>query len=77
MKKYNEIRLDDKDKEDDIVIDGVDIHLENMNDRCWWLGVYKGNKRNAFWICTKRGKITVRLDENELKSKIVPYENLN
>ena len=77
MKKYNEIRLDDKDKEDDIVIDGVDIHLENMDDRCWWLGVYKGNKRNTFWICTKRGKITVRLDENELKSKIVPYENLN
>ena len=65
--KLNEIRLDNKGNFDDIVID--DVHLENMDDKSWWLGIYRGNKRISFWISSK-SKIKVSLQENEIKTKI-------
>ena len=69
MKKYNEIRTRDG-KEDDIVISNVDIHLEDMDGKNWWLGVYKGNKRTTFRIRSK-SKITVETEDNELGSKLI------
>ena len=24
---------------DELVMSGVDIHIEQMNDRCWWIGI--------------------------------------
>ena len=47
MKKYNEVRTRNG-KEDDIVISNVDIHLEDMDGKNWWLGIYKGKKRTTF-----------------------------
>ena len=72
MTKSNEIRLDEKGNLDDIVID--EVHLEDMNGKCWWLAVYRGKKRTAFWIESK-SKITVRLQDNELGTKVVPWED--
>ena len=69
MKKYNEIRTRDS-KEDDIVIDDVSVHLEDMDGKSWWLGLYRGKKRATFWISSK-SKIDVRLEENELKLKFI------
>ena len=68
--KYNEIRLR-KGKLDDIAID--DLHLEDMDGKNWWLGLYRGNKRISFWIRSK-SKITVEIQENGLKSKIIEQE---
>ncbi len=67
MKKYNEVRTRNG-KEDDIVISGVNIHLEDMDGKNWWLGVYKGNKRTTFRISSK-SKIMVRIEEDELELK--------
>ena len=67
--KYNEIRTRDG-KEDDIVISGVDIHLEDMDGKNWWLGVYKGNKRTTFRISSK-SEITVKTEANELDLKFI------
>ncbi len=64
MKKYKEVRTRDG-KEDDIVISGVDVHLEDMDGKNWWMGIYDGKKRTTFWISSK-SRITVKLEENEL-----------
>lgn len=69
MKKYNETRTRNS-KEDDIVISDADIHLEDMDGKNWWLGVYKGNKRTTFRIRSK-SKITVKTEENELGLKFI------
>lgn len=77
MKKvYNEIRLA-KGKPDDIVIDNVDLHLEDMNGNSWWLGAYsrkqgdfKKDVRTSFWIYSK-SKITVTVQDNLMKTKII------
>ncbi len=68
MKKYNEVRTK-MGKADDIVIDEVNIHLEDMDGKNWWLGVYKGKKRATFWIKSK-SKIIVKLEEDELGLKL-------
>ena len=75
MKKYNEIRLDREQKNDDIVIDCDSIHLERMDNNFWWLGIYKGKKRTAFNIFATESGIDVELVENGLKSKIIHLEN--
>lgn len=67
MEKYNEVRTRNG-KADDIVIDDVNIHLEDMDGKNWWLGVYRGKKRATFWIRSKN-KINIRLEENELGLK--------
>lgn len=79
--KYNEIRLDESKSFDDIAIDN--LHLEDMNGKNWWLGIYrevkdkrfkKGIKymRTSFFI-TSKSKITVSLQDNQLNTKIIPW----
>lgn len=65
-KKYFEIRTR-KGRLDDLVFDDVDIHLEDMNGKTWWLGVYKKgtSKRLAFRIKSK-SKITLQIQEQDL-----------
>lgn len=69
MKKYNEVRTRNS-KADDIVIDDVDIHLEDMDGKNWWLGIYRGKKLSTFWIRSK-SKITVSIEENELNLGLI------
>ncbi len=68
MNKYNEVRTKNG-KADDIVIDEVSIHLEDMDGKNWWLGVYRGKKRATFWIRSK-GIISIKLEEDELGLKL-------
>jgi len=42
-----------------------------MDHNCWWLGVYKDNKRVAFNIIATQEGIMTELVENGLKTKIV------
>lgn len=67
--KYNEIRLR-HGKVDDIVIDSVNIHLEDMTGKFWWLGVYNKKGRTTFHI-TSKSKITVEIIENGLESAVI------
>lgn len=74
IRKYNEIRLNEKGNLDDIAI--FNVHLERMDDKFWWLGIYRDGKklkRVTFHI-TSKSKIEVHLIENELNTKIVPYK---
>ncbi len=73
MKKYNEVRTRNG-KEDDIVIDGVNIHLEDMDGKNWWLGIYRGKKQATFWIRSK-SKITIKVGENELGLRLKEQNN--
>lgn len=70
--KYHEIRYDKEGKEDDIVIQCSSIHLERMDNNCWWLGVYgEEGKRTTFMIITEQDGVNANLEENELKVKKV------
>lgn len=50
---------------DEIVISNVDLHIEQMGKKFWWMGIYKGDKRIAINIYSKKA-ITLYIDENEL-----------
>ena len=76
MKTWNEIRLNEEGENDDIVIDGVNVHLEQMDNNLWWLGLYKGKKRICFYLVADQGGIKCELTENGLKTKIVEYSTL-
>jgi hypothetical protein len=30
---------------DEIVVHNCTVHVEQMDDRCWWIGVYKGDEQ--------------------------------
>lgn len=33
---------------DEIVLDGVMVHVEQMHGRCWWIGVYRPD--GSYWM---------------------------
>lgn len=36
---------------DEVVVSDVSVHVEQMNDRCWWIGIYKGDGPDApYWM---------------------------
>lgn len=36
---------------DEIVLHDVSVHIEQMHDRCWWVGIYKGDSADApYWM---------------------------
>lgn len=52
---------------DEIVLTGVTVHVEQMDDRCWWIGVYKpGGER--YWmgnfVADSRGRMRFVEQEN-------------
>lgn len=57
-------RTDDPDI-DEIVVHDATIHVEQMNDRCWWIGVYRGD---TYWMgnfhCDSRGRMRFTEQEN-------------
>lgn len=71
---FNEIRLDEHGKHDDIVIQCDSIHLEQMDNNSWWLGVYRGDKRICFSIFANQSGIVTQTQEDELGIKIVPLK---
>lgn len=52
---------------DEIVLHGVDVHIEQMDDRCWWIGMYRGDDRWAGnFSCDSRGRMTFSEQEDDL-----------
>lgn len=54
---------------DEIVLSGVDVHIEQMDDRCWWIGLYRGHKPDSpYWMgnfrADSRGRMTFYEQEN-------------
>jgi hypothetical protein len=52
---------------DEIVVHGCTVHIEQMHDRCWWIGIdlpggahWAGN----FW-CDSRGRMTFTEQESD------------
>ena len=35
---------------DEIVMSNVDIHIEQMNDGCWWMGIYSRDDPEKYWM---------------------------
>ena len=69
---YSEIRLRNG-VPDDIVLDGGDLHLEDMDGKSWWLGFYRDGKRTTFRLHSKT-KIAVTLEENELEAALIEQD---
>jgi len=52
---------------DEIVAHGVTIHVEQMNDRCWWIGITRpdGSSWSGNFSANSRGVMTFSEQENE------------
>lgn len=51
---------------DDIFITGDFFRMEQMDDDCWWLAIYRGKKRVSFNLVRKGKKIKAILQDDEL-----------
>ena len=55
---------------DEIVLSGVDVHIEQMDDRCWWIGIYRDASRGdtPYWmgnfVADSRGRMRFVEQEN-------------
>lgn len=51
---------------DEIVLDGVTVHVEQMNPRCWWIGIYRDD--DTYWmgnfVADSRGRMRFYEQEN-------------
>ena len=57
-----------RDKDiDEIVLHGVDVHIEQMDDRCWWIGLYREGVE-TYWmgnfVADKKGRMRFVEQEN-------------
>ena len=50
---------------DEVVISGVDVHIEQMGKKFWWIGIYKGDKRMAIDAYSKKA-VTLYIATNDL-----------
>lgn len=61
------ILWNDADDIDEIVIHGVSVHVEQMDDRCWWIGLYTDDP-NVYWmgnfVADSRGRMRFVEQEN-------------
>ncbi len=48
---FCEVRPNDDGTLDEIVATGVDLHIEQLSDNQWWIGITKGDEsqRVVFW----------------------------
>lgn len=50
-----EVRTNEDGSLDEIVTEQIDsFHLEQMDDGCWWLGIYRGTERQVVWLNSKK-----------------------
>ena len=52
-----EVRLDHQGNLDEIVAAGCFVHLEQLADNEWWLGITKGSERLSVRLTTRRATI--------------------
>lgn len=55
---------------DEIVMDNVMVHIEQMHDRCWWIALYRGGADDPYWmgnfIADSRGRMRFYEQDNHL-----------
>lgn len=62
---------DDAGDIDEIVIAGCMVHVEQMSNRCWWIGIYKDPDVDGtpYWMgnftCDKKGRMRFSEQEND------------
>lgn len=66
------IRLDDGGRPDDIVIrDATLFRAERLDGDAWWVAVYRGERRIAFWFrVTRKGRLTATVVEDEIGCRV-------
>lgn len=67
----DEARPGERGEIDEVVLRNVNVHIEQMNDGCWWIGIYDAENPERYWmgnIHTKnphsRAKLTFTEQEN-------------
>jgi hypothetical protein len=50
---------------DEVVADGVCLHLEQMDVNCWWLGIYKPDGSRVCLTFSARGRIKCEVTEGQ------------
>lgn len=61
---FVEVRTNDDGTLDEIVAKGVTVHIEQMSDTEWWMGIYKGKKRQRVVFFTDRAHIAAMTEED-------------
>ena len=64
----NRILWNKRDEDiDEVVLHDATVHVEQMNDRCWWIGIYLSDDR--YWmgnfVADSRGRMRFVEQENE------------
>lgn len=49
-----------RDTFDEIVVPNCTIHVEQMSDQCYWMGVYKGKRQSLHVNFTVKGRSPIR-----------------
>lgn len=53
---------------DEVVLSGVNVHIEQMGDRCWWIGLYDPSDPDRYWmgnfVADSRGRMRFVEQEN-------------
>ena len=63
----NEIRRSEDGTIDEIVVSNVDIHIEQMDDGYWWMGIYgKDNDKVLLLGFKSKKKIVLNIEYNAL-----------
>lgn len=70
---------------DEVVLSNVSVHVEQMHDRCWWIGIYTDDP-DVYWmgnfVADSRGRMTFSEQENagieweQDRSHDEPYRSL-
>ena len=50
---------------DEIVVHNVNVHIEQMDDGHWWMGIYKDDRVMLLDFYSKK-KIRLRIDYNKI-----------
>lgn len=63
------ILWNERDKDiDEIVLHNVTVHVEQMDDRCWWIGIYDPDDPDRYWmgnfVADSRGRMKFSEQEN-------------
>lgn len=69
---YNEIRHNRDGALDEVCLENVNVHLEQMHERCWWLGLYRGDQRVVVWFNVEKGRLVAHVGEDEIGLPTVP-----
>lgn len=53
---------------DEVVLSGVNVHVEQMDKRCWWIGIYDPQDPDRYWmgnfVADSRGRMSFTEQEN-------------